>query len=110
VIGAAAVLGARGRGSLWLVGSSVALTLIALTLGEYLIAYHYATGEMGLSIDLIQSPLLVIEIVAAIISSDPVTLLFWGFALLAAAWVPFKAIAPSEVTTPRPELTGSPQT
>jgi hypothetical protein len=102
VIGSGAVLGARGRGSLWLCAASVLLTLVALTLSEYFIAYHFITQESGFAFELLQSPLLIIELVIEIIAADPVTLLFWAVALGAAAWVPFKAIGPAE-PGPRPE-------
>jgi hypothetical protein len=110
VIGTGAVLGARGRGSLWLVAASVALTLVALTVGEYLIAYHYLSQEPELSFGLLQSPLLIIELVIEIIRFDPVTLLFWALALAAAAWVPFKAIGATEPGPTEPGPLADPAT
>ena len=94
LIGTGAVLGARRRGSLWLILASVGLTLVALSVSEYLIAYHIATSVLGLEFELIQDPFLIITLVVEIVASDPTSLVFWAFALGAAAWVPFKAINP----------------
>jgi hypothetical protein len=105
VVGTAAVLGARGRGSIPLSAVSGVLTLAALFVSEYLIDYHYITQIVG-PMDLIQPPDLVIALVIDSLSADPATLLFWAFALAAAVWLPFKAIA-FEGTQP-PSLSGSP--
>jgi len=103
VIGTGAVLGARRRGSLWLAGGSILLTLAALAVSEYLIAYHYATQELGLALDLIQPLDFMISVVLEVLAADPATLVFWGFAIAAAGWVPFKAIMASGDQNPRPD-------
>lgn len=92
VIGTGAVIGARGRGSIWLAAASMLLTLVALGVSEYLISYHFITQEFGLALDLIQPPDVVVSVIVEVLAADPLTLAFWGFALVAAAYVPFKAI------------------
>jgi hypothetical protein len=102
LIGTAIVFGARGRLSWALIGGSVVLTLVALAVGEYLIFYHllteYARTEFGFtgSLELIQSPEVMLDMVYTSIEADPLTLAFWAMALAAAAWVPFRALRPSE--------------
>jgi hypothetical protein len=105
VIGTAAVRGAGGRGSIPLSAVSAFLTLSALFVGEYLINYHYITQLLG-PIELMQPPEVVFAIVVDSLSADPATLLFWAFALAAAVWIPFKAIA-FEGSEP-PSLSGVP--
>ena len=94
VIGTGAVIGARGRGSLWLSGVAVVLTILSLGVSEYLINYHMATQLIGVQFDLLQPIDFMVTIVVDSITADPVTLLFWAFAVGAAAYVPFKAIKP----------------
>jgi hypothetical protein len=101
LIGTAIVLGARGRMSWGLIGLSVVLTLIALVVSEYLIVYHFFTefgrSELGLTetIPLIQALDVMLEFVLASVEADPLTLLFWGLALVAAAVIPFRSLRPS---------------
>jgi hypothetical protein len=103
VVGTAAVIGSGRRGSMWLVGGSVLLTLAALVIAEYLIFYHIATQVLG-PFDLLQSPFDIIGIVIDLLTSDPISLLFWAFALYTAASVPYKAIRgePKPTTQPLP--------
>ena len=103
VVGTAAVIGSGRRGSLWLVAGSVLLTLTALFIAEYLILYHFATQFFG-AFPLIQPPWVVIQIVIEYLASEPISLLFWGFALFSAASVPFKTIgdAPEPAGQPLP--------
>jgi hypothetical protein len=105
VTGTAAVVGARGRGSIPLSIVSALLTLAALFVSEYLINYHYMTQFFG-PVGLLQPPDVVFAIVAESLSADPTTLLFWALALGAAVWIPFKAIA-FEGSRP-PSLAGTP--
>jgi hypothetical protein len=95
VIGTGAVIGARGRGSLWLSGIAAVLTIVSLGVSEYLINYHIATEMVGVQLDLLQPIDFMFSIVVESITADPVTLLFWAFAIGAAAYVPFKAIKPA---------------
>jgi hypothetical protein len=104
VIGTGAVLGARGRGSIWLSAISVLLTIISLGVSEYLIAYHFVTEEIGFDVGLIQPVDVMLSIILEVIVADPLTLVFWGFAVVAAAYVPFKQIRPeAEPSWPVPQ-------
>lgn len=96
LIGTAAVVGARGRGSVWLAGVSVLLTVMALGVSEYLIAYHMTTRDLGISFSLVQPPDVILDVVLGVLQGDPVTLAFWAFAVALAAYVPMKAIRPAE--------------
>lgn len=107
IVGTAAVIGSGKRGSLWLVGLSVLFTLMALITAEYLIAYHFTTQAFG-SLELIQPPWIIIEIVIELLLASPISLLFWGFALYSAATVPFKAIAAAPAEEPSQEPSGEP--
>jgi len=101
LVGSAVVWGSRRRVTLPLVVASPLLTLIALAVSEYLIVYHLVTQELGIVIDLLQPIDVMIEIVVESITADPATLVFWGIALLAAAWIPFRAMrepAPPDAT------------
>ena len=91
LVGTGAVLGARGRGSIWLSGVSVAVTVLALGVSEYLISYHWVTRDLGMSFSVLQPPDVILEIVIAVLQEDPLTLVFWGFAIVASALIPFKA-------------------
>ncbi len=92
LVGTGAVIGARGRGSIWLSAASVIITVLALGISEYLIAYHWATRDLGITFSLLQPPDVMLDIVLAVLQEDPATLLFWAFAVALAAYVPFKAI------------------
>lgn len=96
LVGTAAVVGARGRGSVWLAGVSVLLTVLALGVSEYLIAYHMTTRDLGVEFSLLQPPDVIFEIVLAVLQNDPVTLAFWAFAVALAGYIPLKAIRPAE--------------
>jgi hypothetical protein len=91
-VGTAVVLGARRRVSLPLVVASPILTLLALAVSEYLIIYHLFTQEFGLMVEILQPIDVMIEIVVESVTSDPTTLIFWGLAVAAAAWIPFRAM------------------
>jgi hypothetical protein len=101
VVGTAAVIGARGQSSLWLVGASVLFTLLALVYSTYLITYHFVTQIIG-PVDLIQPPWVVVPIVIEVMAADPISLLFWAIALYFAASVPFKAIGAAPEPAERP--------
>lgn len=92
LVGTATVLGAGGRGSLILAAGSTVFTLLALAVSEYLIIFHFVTEEIGVGLDVIQSPEFMVQVVAESLAADPITLLFWGIAIVSAAWIPFKAI------------------
>jgi hypothetical protein len=95
LVGSAVVFGARRRLSIPLIGGSVLLTLGALGVSEYLIIYHFVTQELGISFDLLQSPAVILELIAESVSADPVTLVFWGIALVVAGYIPFRAMRPT---------------
>jgi len=95
LVGTAAVAGARGRGSVWLAGVSVVLTVLALGVSEYLIAYHVTTRDLGFSFSLVQAPDVILEVVLGVLQDDPVTLAFWAFAVAFAGYIPLRAIKPA---------------
>jgi hypothetical protein len=78
--------------SMPLVGASAIFTVLALGLSEYLVFYHIVTTEFGWDVDLIQPLDLVIEIVAESVQAEPMTLLFWAFALFEGVRIPFRAM------------------
>jgi hypothetical protein len=92
IIGSAAVWGAGGRGSIWLSAVSVLITIVSLGIGEYLISYHVATSELGVRTPLLRPLDEILAIVLDVLTSDPLTLVFWALAIGLAAYVPFKAI------------------
>jgi hypothetical protein len=94
LVGTGAVLGARGRGSMWLAGVSIVVTVLALGVSEYLIAYHWTTADLGVSFSLLQPPDVVLDVILAVLQDDPLTLVFWAFAVGAAAVIPLRAMAP----------------
>jgi hypothetical protein len=100
LVGTGAVLGARGRGSVWLSAVSVVVTVLALGISEYLIAYHVVTRDLGIDFNLLQPPDVIADIVIGILQDDPVTLVFWAFAIAAAAYIPFKAISAAARSQP----------
>jgi hypothetical protein len=94
IVGYAVVFGAGGRGSIPLVLVSAVLTLAALVVSEYLIVYHFVAqtyGTEGLT-PIVQAPDFVAGVALESVQEDPVTLLFWGFALFQAVAIPFRAI------------------
>lgn len=90
IVGQAVVLGARRRGSVLLVGISVALTLFALVISEYLIVANFVSQQLGPgeTIEIIQPPSFVVEIVIESIKAEPLTLAFWAIALFQAFTIP----------------------
>lgn len=94
IVGKAVVFGAGGRGSIPLVAVSGVLTLAALVVSEYLIVYHFIAEAVGgdAIISVIQPIDFVIAVAVESIEADPITLLFWGFAMFQAVAIPFRAI------------------
>jgi hypothetical protein len=93
LVGQGVVLGARGRGSILLIPVSVVLTLLALATSEYLIVHHYISQEF---VDVpFPSLELAIDFVTISIEEDPITLLFWGIALIPAVSVPWGLVSRS---------------
>jgi hypothetical protein len=94
LVGTGAVMGARGRGSIWLAGVSVIVTVLALGVSEYLIAYHWVTRDLGIQFDLVQAPNFLFDVVFGSLVADPLTLVFWAFAVVVAGYIPLKAMRP----------------
>jgi hypothetical protein len=93
IVGQGVVLGARGRGSILFIPVSVVLTLLALATSEYLIVHHYVSQEF---VDVpFPSLELAIDFVTISIEEDPITLLFWGIALIPAVSVPWGLVSRS---------------
>jgi hypothetical protein len=94
LVGQAVVLGARRRGSVALVGISVVLTLLALVISEYLIVANFVSQQLapGETIEVIQPPAFVIEIVMESVKADPLTLAFWAIALFQAFTIPARQL------------------
>jgi len=98
LIGQGVLLGASRRGSPVLIGISVALTLLALVISEYLIVVHFVNEELaaqGAAIDLLQPPGLMAEVVVESVKADPLTLAFWGIALFQAFTIPARLLGRS---------------
>jgi hypothetical protein len=100
LVGQAVVLGAGRRGSVALVGISVLLTLLALVISEYLIIANFVAQELapGETIELIQPPAFVLEIVFESLKADPLTLAFWAIALFQAFTIPARQLPRSTRT------------
>jgi hypothetical protein len=94
LVGQAVVLGASRRGSIALVGISVVLTLLALVISEYLIIANFVTQELapGETIELIQPPSFVLDVVVESVKADPLTLAFWAIALFQAFTIPARQL------------------
>ena len=94
VVGKAIVFGAGGRGSIPLVAISAAFTLVALVVSEYLIIYHFISTEFGSDglISVIQPVDFVVSVAVGSVQADPLTLLFWGFALFQSVAIPWGAM------------------
>ena len=105
VVGQGVVFGAGRHPSIALVPISVAFTLVALVVSEYLIANHFygvaiaeIAAEMGLSVEevagvaglagLSSTP---IELIRFSLESEPITLLFWAIAGWEAFVIPMRA-------------------
>jgi hypothetical protein len=95
VVGQGVLFGAAGRGSILLVPVSVAFTLLALVVSEYLIVYNFVVQEFGSAgmIDIVQPPDFVIEIVMESVTADPLTLVFWAIAGYQAVMIPMRSVA-----------------
>ena len=100
IVGKAVVFGAGGRGSIPLVAVSVAFTLMALVVSEYLIIFHFISQEVGAAnvISVIQPIDFVVMVAFESLQADPLTLLFWGFALFQSVAIPLGAMR----ATPQP--------
>jgi len=95
LVGQGVAFGAGRRGSIVLIPISVALTFVALAVSEYLIVAHFVGQELaleGVEIELLQPPGFMVEVVAASLQSDPLTLVFWGIALIQAFLIPMRLV------------------
>jgi hypothetical protein len=92
IVGQGVVLGARRHGSIVLVAISVVLTLLALVVSEYLIVAHFIGQELGVQLDLIQPPDLIVSVVSESVQGDPLTLVFWAIALFQAFVIPSRTL------------------
>jgi hypothetical protein len=92
IVGQGVVFGARRRTSIVLVAVSVVLTLLALALSEYLIVAHFASQELGFSVELVQPPDFVLGVISDSLGADPLTLVFWAIALFQAFVIPWRSI------------------
>jgi hypothetical protein len=98
LIGQGVLLGAGRRGSPFLILISVALTLVALVVSEYLIVVHFVNEELaaeGAVIDMVQPVGLMAEVVVESVKADPLTLVFWAIALFQAFTIPARALGRS---------------
>ena len=104
VVGQGVVFGAGRHPSIALVPISVAFTLVALVVSEYLIANHFygvaiaeIAAEMGLSSRKSPGcrpgapPTNPIELIRFSLESEPITLLFWAIAGWEAFVIPMRA-------------------
>jgi hypothetical protein len=94
IVGQAVVL-TSGRRSLDLVAVSVAWTVAALVLAQYLIAIRLlndllAEAGADFQLPLFVSPGATIDVVVAWLQDDPLTLLFWAIALFEAVAIPWR--------------------
>jgi hypothetical protein len=98
LVGQAVVLGAGRRGSIVLVGISVVLTLLALVISEYLIIANFVSQQLapGETIEVIQPPGFVLEVVIESVKTEPLTLAFWSIALFQAFAIPARHFPRSE--------------
>jgi len=94
IVGKAAVFGAGGRGSIPLVVVSAAFTLAALVVSEYLIVYHFIVQEFGGEglISVVPPFYFVVTVAIESVQADPLTLVFWAFALFQAVAIPWGAM------------------
>jgi hypothetical protein len=93
LVAQAVVFGAQRRFALGLIPISVILTLLALTISEYLIVAHFVSLEFG-AVEVIQPPAFVVEIVVSSLQADPLTLAFWAIALFQAFVIPARLPRP----------------
>ncbi len=85
-VASAVSYGAASRSRKWAQFLAIFLTLVGLAAAEYPIALHYG-GATGSSVWL--SPSYITEVFRQDIRTNPITLLFWGFALFI-AWATAK--------------------
>ena len=105
IVGQGVVFGAGRHPSIALVPISVAFTLVALVVSEYLIANHLygvavaeIAAEMGMSVEEVAGvaelaglPTNPIELIRFSLESEPITLLFWAIAGWEAFIIPMRA-------------------
>lgn len=105
IVAQGVVFGAGRHPSIALVPISVAFTLVALVVSEYLIANHFygvaiaeIAAEMGLSVEDVEGvaglaglPTNPIELIRFSLESEPITLLFWAIAGWEAFVIPMRA-------------------
>ncbi|HEY3524211.1 MAG TPA: hypothetical protein VGK63_10960 [Candidatus Limnocylindrales bacterium] len=102
IVGQAVVL-AAGRRSMALVVVSVAWTLVALGVAQYLIAVRLvndvlADAGAGVSLPLFTSPGDSVDLLVAWLQDDPLTLVFWAIALFEAVVIPWRRLMRSAST------------
>jgi hypothetical protein len=95
LVGQAVVLGASRRRAVALVAISVALTLLALVMSEYLIVAAFVGEQLapGETIEILQPPAFVAEVVIESVKAEPLTLAFWAIALFQAFSIPARQLA-----------------
>lgn len=95
VIGYAMLFGARGEGSLSLQVNAMAVTLVTMFFAEYFISrtmvgqFLVSQGETA-GLPIFFYPTDMVALVVDTLTADPITLGFWGFALMGA----FRVTAP----------------
>jgi hypothetical protein len=94
IIGQAVVL-AAGRASISLVPVSVAWTVVALVLAQYLIAVQVINelldaNQVAVHLPILAAPSDVLDTVWNWLQYDPLTLVFWGIALFEAVVIPWR--------------------
>jgi hypothetical protein len=94
IVGQAVVL-AAGRAAVSLVPVSVAWTLVALVVAQYLIAVQFINelldaNGVAVHLPILAGPADVLDTVWNWLQYDPLTLLFWGIALFEAVVIPWR--------------------
>lgn len=84
LVGLGVTVGSGGRRGMALQVLSVAITLPAMALGEYLVVRHFVAAEQA--VPWLLPPDVMLGLVVAGLRADPLTLLFWAIAL----WTAFK--------------------
>lgn len=110
IVGQAVVL-AAGRASISLVPVSVAWTLLALVVSQYLIAVEFINelldaNQFGIHLPILAGPADVLGTVWNWIQYDPLTLVFWAIALFESVAIPWRRTMRGP-TTRWPGLPGS---
>jgi hypothetical protein len=103
IVGQGVVLGARRHGSIALVAVSVALTLLALVVSEYLIVAHFVGQELDVQLDVAQPPDIILGVVFESLTADPLTLVFWAIALFQAVVIPWRTMTTPTVAPAMPD-------